>query len=261
MVSIIIPSCCKTTKWLKPALDSIVKYTSLDRIELLISANGISEQVKEFLIEYKKTPGLDMKILFHPERVGYPKAVNDACHISRGDKLVFFNSDCQILPSPINQWIDLLERPFLDNENTGITGPLEIYCKFTNEPFLCAFLIMVSRKMLSKIGLLDLAFKSGHGEDVDLSERAKLHGFTTKLTSENIGEDASVMRGNFPAYHEAEISTEKDPEVNVYFRPQALKNQQLLKQRKASGYYSLPFKFPSTIPFISNYKDKIFKLV
>ena len=61
--SIVIPTYNNCDKYLKPCIDSIVKYTEMTDIELVISANGCTDNTKCYfylLLRDKKLPDISL---------------------------------------------------------------------------------------------------------------------------------------------------------------------------------------------------------
>lgn len=246
LTSIIIPTYLNLSG-LKKCIDSIVKYTSLSKIEVIVIANGAPDEARSYLNSLK--PILNIKPYWFDEPIGYTKATNWGIRYSSGENIVLFNDDCQILDSPKDLWLDLLVNPFLLHSKVGFTGVSEIICKFTNELFLVGFCLCVRRNMIKSIGLLDESLGFGHGSETDLQLRGRAFGWQTLNVSNNVGEKDGLVVGSFPIWHEAE-KTCHSPDVDVWFRPDALNAQKILAARKKCGYYKAPFKFHGGIGFI-----------
>lgn len=246
LTSIIIPTYLNVSG-LKKCIDSIIKYTSLSKIEVIVVANGAPEEARAYLSSLK--PILDIKPYWIDEPIGYTKAMNWGIRYSSGQNIILFNDDCQILDSTKDLWIDLLIEPFSLNNKIGFVGVSELLCRFTNEKFLVGFCLASRREVFKSIGLLDESLGFGHGTEIDLQLRGKVFGWQGINVSNNVVEKNGLVEGSFPIYHEAE-KTCNIPEVDAWFRPDALKAQKKLALRKSMNYYKAPFKFHGGIGFI-----------
>ena len=73
--SIVIPTYNNCEKYLKPCIDSIIKYTNMENVELIVSANGCTDNTKAYL-DYLKTAIPNLEVVWNYNAVGFAKAVN-----------------------------------------------------------------------------------------------------------------------------------------------------------------------------------------
>jgi cellulose synthase/poly-beta-1,6-N-acetylglucosamine synthase-like glycosyltransferase len=105
--------------------------------------------------------------------------------ISKGEIIVFVDSDC----IPKNNWLTLLTKPIIDNNENIVAGYVEtinkksinsiIWDKLHNKKYIsvCPTLNMaIKKEVFSKIGTFNDYFNSG-GEDYDFSWRATNYGY------------------------------------------------------------------------------------
>jgi len=157
--SIIIPTYNHLEDCLKPCIESIIKYTDLVDMEILISANGCTDNTKKYI----EGLGIPFKLVWNEKAVGFAKAVNEAIEISKGDYIVLLNNDILLLDRKRNEWLEMLVEPFKDS-SVGITGPLlDPSGPAGGEYFIIFFCVMIKREVFNKIGLLDPIF--GVGEE------------------------------------------------------------------------------------------------
>lgn len=185
--SIVIPTYNNCEKFLKPCVDSIIKYTDMDNVELIISANGCTDNTSVYL-EYLETAIPNLLVVWDNHPLGFAKAVNRGIERAKTDKIVLLNNDTVLLEQTKNAW---LER--LDTKNIGAV--LTNYSEITKEKFAVFFCVMIQRDVFDEIGLLDTQFEVGGCEDIDFCRRATLEGF--KIA--DVG-----YKGDFPIYHAAE---------------------------------------------------------
>lgn len=164
-VSIIIPTYNHLEDLLKPCIDSILQYTNMDNVEVVVVANGCTDGTEE----YVNTLGPNFKVVSFPEPLGYTKSTNEGIKVATGDFIIMFNNDNQLLDQPRHQWVEFLLDPFKDNPRMGITGPLQLHDDYADQDVIIGFCLCISRKVLNEVGgLLDEIFSPGGGEDIDL---------------------------------------------------------------------------------------------
>jgi beta-1,4-mannosyl-glycoprotein beta-1,4-N-acetylglucosaminyltransferase len=237
-VSIVLPTYNHLNDCLIPCIESILKYTDLSQAEIIVSANGCKDGTKEYL----KTLPPQFKTVWNDEPVGYTRATNDGIDAAKGEYLVLLNNDTVLLPQPVNQWIDIMMQPFLDNQLMAITGPSMNTDGNSQRQFIIFFCAMIKRSVYDHVGKLDEIFSPGFGEDTDWCARAEDMGYiqTQVPTNEALKHGGGkLMVGNFPIYHAGEATFGEDDTV---FQALIKKNSQTLKDRYfhtlPSGYFS-----------------------
>ncbi len=228
--SIIIPTYLLKWEQFKKLVDSIYSYTDINikDFEIIVVANG---QSREFLEEARRD-GRFWLVEF-PSPLGYPKAVNEGIKRAKGDYIILLNDDTELLPQPINQWINLLEKPFWEDPTVGITGPLDGYMHEIGFHFIIFFCCMIKREVINRVGLLDEGFREGGGEDLDFCYRAIKAGFRFVRVPEDISlfvdkDNQNLAVGSFPIYHVGE-ATMKQLKENIYFEKIVPRNMKRLE--------------------------------
>lgn len=185
-----------------------MRHTNIDDIEIIIIANGCGDDGTKEYVESISKEHSSIKLLWFDDAIGYTKAGNEGIKASQGEYIVLLNNDTVLLDQPINQWIDVLVEPFLEDDKMGITGPMKTLCPSANRDFLIFFCVMISRKCLDTIGIMDEIFSPGYGEDSDLCFKAEDAGFKIKQVPENssLYYGHNRMTGNFPIYHEGNVT-------------------------------------------------------
>jgi len=200
-VSIVIPTYNHCDDLLKPLCESILKYTDMEIVEVIVVANGCSDDTEE----YVKSLGKPFRVLVNPEPLGYTKATNMGILSSRGEFVVLLNNDCILLPQIKNKWIDLMLEPFDKDERVGITGPLKSFCQHTQREFMIFFCTMIRQTLFNEVGLLDIVFNPGGAEDTDFSIRAQDLGYKiVQVPGDELSAKDGNMIGEFPIYHAGE---------------------------------------------------------
>jgi len=193
--SIVIPTYNHCDDLLKPCIESIIKYTDLDNVEIIIVANGCTDNTKD----YANNLNENFKIIWSDEPLGYTKATNLGIKESTGDYVILLNNDCVLLGQEKNTWINRLEKPFL-SPSIGMTGVLELFDPTANIDFLVFFCVMIKREVFNKIGILDEIFSPGFGEDIDFAARMRKFGYDYISVEEFFTENGKVYT-NFPIWH------------------------------------------------------------
>jgi GT2 family glycosyltransferase len=213
MYSIIIPTYNKLDELLKPCLASIARYTDMSNVEVIVVANGCVDGTAD----YVRSLGEPYRVIEVPEACGYTKATNLGIAEARGEYLVLLNNDTELLPQPVNSWLDRMREPFSDplDDKVGITGPLELFDEYAGEHVLIFFCVMVRRALLDEIGVLDEAYSPGGGEDIDLCVRAKRAGWACRLV-----EPTQFTQGtnvsSFPIWHKDNRTFREIPEYTKH---------------------------------------------
>jgi len=123
--SVVIPTYNHCDDFLKPCIESIVEYTDLNDVEIIVSANGCTDNTKVYLDELK-TIIPNLKTVWSDAPLGYPKATNLGIQASSGEKIVLLNNDTKFLNQEKNTWLNLLAAGF-ENPKCGITCVVKEY--------------------------------------------------------------------------------------------------------------------------------------
>ena len=206
--SIVIPTYNHCSDLLKPCIDSIFKYTDMNDVELIVSANGCTDETKEYLASL----GDSVKVAWSDEPLGYTKATNAGIKLATGDYVVLLNNDTELLPQNQNQWLNMLVQPFLDNPAVGMSGPLMLHDDYSDADVLIFFCVMVKREVFDKIGVLDEIYTPGGGEDIDFTIRARRAGYEIASIEAKYEPTKSTNVGNVPIWHKDNQTFKNIPE-------------------------------------------------
>lgn len=196
-ISIIIPTYNHLEDNLKPCIQSIIKTTKLEEVEVLIVANGCKDGTEE----YVSSLGSPFKLVAFEEAIGYTRAINEGMKLADGEYILLINDDVIILDQ---MWIPFLRDPFYKDPLAGITGPVKFTfdCGGTQKACIAFWCCMFKSSLIDKIGYLDEIFSPGMGEDGDYSIKTELAGYkliqvpldTSSVFGKPLGSD-------FPIYH------------------------------------------------------------
>ena len=238
MISIVIPIynpenlSFKNEKFLRPQLESLIKYTDLSNVEIILIVNGYTPKT---IMVITNITGYSnkFKIWYFKEPLGYTRAVNEGMKQAKGDFIILLNDDVILLNQPKNYWINKLLEPFI-NPKMGITGCHKLKCHVTNEDFIVGYCFCIKREVVNKIGFYDEIFSPGYIEDIDYCLRAKKEGFLIQEVGGQFKNEENRAIGTFPLFHYGGLSFKNIP--NTLERK--LKNEQILLDKKIKGCYS-----------------------
>lgn len=204
--SIVIPTYNHCNDLLKPCIDSIIRYTNLDDIELIISANGCTDNTREYLKELENTFNINnLKVVWNDSPLGYPKAINVGVKIAQTDKIVLLNNDIILLEQEKNSWLNRLHQQFIKNPKCGISCVIKDFSNITKKDFAIFFCVMIDKKVFDRIGLLNEEYGVGSSEDIEFCTEAQLAGFDLELAANNTDDQSeNFWKGDFPIYHKGE---------------------------------------------------------
>lgn len=224
--SIVIPTYNNCDKYLKPCVESIFKWTDMSDIELIISANGCTDNSFWYLQNLRTqfdTLGFakHLKIIWSDAPLGYAWANNVAITEATCDKIILLNNDTVLLEQHKNHWLNLLDAPFKGNDKCGISCIIKGPSEPAGRDFAVFFCVMVHRKVFDAIGLLNTEYGVGGGEDTEFCIEAEKAGFEVCECLRKEWED-NQYTGGFPIYHKGE-GTMHDPNLvqgwdNIFLR-------------------------------------------
>ena len=243
--SVIIPTYNHCADLLKPCVESLMKYTDFTTTELVVVANGCTDETREY-IESINIP--HKQLLWSDEPLGYTKATNLGITHATGEYLVLLNNDTEILPSPINYWLDRLWLPFRDDTATALTGSLKLRDHDIDREFIVFCCAMVSRTAFDQLGILDEVYSPGYGEDIDFTMRVEEAGLKWTCVDETKFVGGTNV-GTFPLWHKNNKTFGEIPE---YGNVVVARNRRLLAERW--GKHRTP-KYSIVIPTYNHCND------
>lgn len=207
-VSIIIPTYNHWDDCLKPCLESLAAQTDFVGVEVIIVANGCADDTRSLLVSDRRW----FTTVWFDSPLGYTKAVNAGLLAATGEFVVLLNNDTKILPSPKNDWLDKLLKPF-DDPEVGVTGPMKEWNEAAQRKFIIFFCAAFRRKFVQEIGYLDEAFSPGYGEDVDYCAKIEDRGYKIVQVPDEAKRYYADNRatGDFPIYHAGNVTFKNWP--------------------------------------------------
>jgi glycosyl transferase/beta-hydroxylase protein BlmF len=202
-ISIIIPTHNHLNDLLIPCLKSIQDYTDLNMCEIIVVANGCTDGT----VEYLKTLPYQFRHVVLNDKSGYTVSTNSGIKVAKGEYILLLNNDVVILPQAKSNWIQVLMKPHIMNNKTGVSGPVKFTfeCGSNIKTAMAFWCVMIPAMLFDELGLLDEIFSPGMGEDADFSIKAELAGYALVQvpndTSVKFGDGIPVPEQVFPIYH------------------------------------------------------------
>ena len=215
--SIVIPTYNNCEKYLKPCIDSIIKHSNMDDVELIVSANGCTDNTNYYMT-YLHSVGMNFKEVWNDKPLGFAKAVNEGIKHATGDKIVLLNNDTVILA---DGWLEKLDA------GSDISAVWTQWSDITQQRFAVFFCVMIYRNVFESIGYLNEDYEIGGCEDIEFCARARFMGHTIHANWDD---------GTFPIYHKAE-GTVHDPELVSDWSNVFLKNELKLAEKYNKEWY------------------------
>lgn len=239
--SIVIPTYNHCNDLLRPCLESIFKYSSIQDIELIISANGCTDNTFEylgFLKERYRNLGYqnNIKIAWSDSALGFSRATNAGIKLATTDLIILLNNDTVLLAQEKNHWLNLLAAPFSD-QKCGISCVVKSFSEPANQNFAIFFCVMIHRRVFDTIGLLNEEYGIGGGEDTEFSILTERAGYSVVEASEKIWDsNNNIFTGVFPIYHAGE-KTMHDTSLVSDYNDVFLTNSLILAKKFNPGWY------------------------
>lgn len=242
--SIVIPTYNNCDKFLKPCIEAVLKYSNIKEIELIISANGCTDNTVDFLGNLKDdfnylNLSKHLKIVWNKNPLGYAKATNEGIKVASGEYIVLLNNDAILLVQTRNDWLNILNKPFIENNKVGITCSFKKYSEITKMDFAVFFCAMIHRKLFNEIGLLDERYITGGNEDIDFSAATQLKGYEIVQPVPLVwNHELNIHVGTFPLWHQGEGTVHNTALVTDYNRT-FRQNEIRLAEKYNREYYEL----------------------
>lgn len=209
--SVVIPTYNNCNNLLKPCIESIIEYTDVDNLEIIVVANGCTDNTRE----YVESLNQDIKLIWIDEALGFTKSTNLGIKAATGDFVILMNNDVEILPSAKNSWLTQLYEPFNQDIELGLTGPLMLWDSDVQNNFIVFWCAMIKKEMFDKVGLLDEIFNPGYGEDIDFALKLLNAGYKIKCIDSTEFKNGTNT-GNFPMWHKNNQTFGKIREYKSY---------------------------------------------
>jgi hypothetical protein len=125
----------------------------------------------------------------------------------------------------------MLDGPFARNSRTGISCVVKSYSDPADHDFAIFFCVMIHKRVFDKIGLLNIEYGKGGGEDTEFSIEAERAGFdVVECLQKTWNYDINMYTSPFPIYHKGE-GTVHDPQLVPDWNDVFWQNSALLSRK------------------------------
>jgi GT2 family glycosyltransferase/glycosyltransferase involved in cell wall biosynthesis len=205
LASIIIPT-HNNLHLTRLCLEGIFRNTSWPHVEIVVVDNASSDGTPAYLGDLAARHE-SVRCIFNERNEGFARANNQGIAASRGDYVVLLNNDTIVTRG----WLSTMIRFAQAHPDVGMIGPAtnlagneaKINVEYTNlaemeafaeaytrahageilEPAMLGFFcVLIPRRVLDEVGLLDERFGIGMFEDDDLSLRVRRAGYRLVCT-------------------------------------------------------------------------------
>lgn len=238
--SIIVPVWNHCDDLTVPFVKDILENTHHIEFELIIVNNGSKDGTAKFL---KTITDPRVTVITVKDNIGFGPANNVGYRKAKGDYICFTSNDVQIIDP---EWLNIMVaevdkgKRFVGQEiidfNTLTTFQHQII------PYLAGYVMTGSREMFEEIKEEDMIFDEAFGpayfEDVELSYRATLHGYTlskVKPIVNHLGSKTTVDQMNIP---------ETTKKARVHYT-----NKMLMHYLEKTGKKRIVFYYKESYPF------------
>ncbi|MFA6321079.1 MAG: glycosyltransferase family 2 protein [Candidatus Omnitrophota bacterium] len=179
----------------KDCVESISKNTSGVNYRIIIVDNASGDETKKYLEDLKDKSRGRVVIIRNETNTGFIKAVNQGIASSDAPYICILNNDTLVAKHWLKEMVDIAETANdigLVNPSSNNLGqkpvagePLELCAEkigknrgeFIELGAAIGFCMLIKRKVIEKIGVLDEIYGMGNFDDTDFSRRAVQAGF------------------------------------------------------------------------------------
>jgi GT2 family glycosyltransferase len=200
--TIVIPA-YKPVALLKECVDSIIKYSDLTKVDVLVVCNGSDRESAEYLVQLNNSA---VKFIWYSDALGFTAAANIGLKHASTPYIILLNTDVVILNymAP-HAWVDMLIEPIRQNSNISVTCAADMYT--LGKMYFPFFCVGLQKTLLEKYNYLDMAFSPGYGEDIDFCFKTVKDGYKLQLIGDRIHDKVNRRYvTSFPAYHKGQGS-------------------------------------------------------
>lgn len=165
-------------------IESVIKHSR--NYELLLTDNASSDGTAEYFDSLPSKHPSVFHIIHNDKNEGFAEPNNVALAYARGKYFITLNNDAEV---PKN-WLNLLERPFLEYPDAAISGPAGSPCSFQAPypsfhgsagpmlEYIEGSCLCIPAALAREHGLFASYLHFAYGEDADLSLRMRARGRT-----------------------------------------------------------------------------------
>ncbi len=191
----------------KKCIDSLIKYSNQDNLELIITDNASTDGTAEYL---KEIPIKNKVIITNDKNKWFIRPVNKAVRASQGEYITLIGNDTEMCEG----WLEKLTEPFKVNPKMGLVGISGQCCTLTGYgtgykgsrlDYIDGTFLTIPRRIYEDVGL-DIngqkclfdenTFVNAYCEDADLSLRVTGAGYeimTVDIPVKHIGGQTAML--------------------------------------------------------------------
>jgi len=170
-------------------LTKIKLNTKVEHEIIIVDNSNKDSSTRKFVVTLQNKE--NYKVILNDENVGFARGVNQGIKIAKGDYICLLNDDTEVSEDWLTKMLKHFEKKDRKNRSrkVGAVAPMSDivagwqqrsnYKDFDDEhdvPFLIGLCLLIPKKVLNKVGLLDEQFFVGE-EDLDWSMRAVDKGY------------------------------------------------------------------------------------
>lgn len=241
--SIIIPTYNHCNDLLKPCVDSVLTHSRMTDVELIISANGCTDNTWNYLQDLEQRfDAIGMRhhfrYVWNDQPLGYSRANNVAITQASADLVVLLSNDTLLLPQEHNFWLEALSRPFAALPNVGISCVVKHHSLAAAHDYAIFFCVMIHKQVFTKVGLLNEDYEVGGCEDVEFSIETERAGYqVVECSPTSWHADIVGFGGDFPIYHKGQGTVRDESLVQDYESHVHQQNLILLSKKYNPQWY------------------------
>ena len=244
----------KSPEWVKLCVYSVFKNTDLKLLNKVYLINDCDDELTINCLNNLKDKYSKIEIIQNEKNLGFVKTANKGLKKSTADYVLLLNTDCILANNTIGKLISHIEK----NKNIGLICPISsnaanltldmfdgfsfmqmdklLEKKFLGQSFSACTVVgnclMITRKCIEEVGLLDEAYGTGYGEETDYQFKAMEKGFEAKVAIDTY------------VFHKSEVSFGTSKEKQERLK----KNRDLFFERWGSQYYALMEEYKANDP-------------
>jgi len=216
-------------------VESLLRYTAYGNYEIIFVDNGSTDATREYLQGLQAKHG-NITVILNDKNLGFAKANNQGMRVATGDYILLLNNDVVLAEGWLERMICCLES----DPSIGVVGPVTNHAvgqqvvdmpgrhdepgirKFAyiqamrnagvwfETHRIIGFCMLVRKRVIEQIGMLDERFGPGGFEDYDFCLRIHQAGYRIVIAS-----DVFVYHKGGQGYHRNNLDYDKLRRQNV----------------------------------------------
>ncbi|MCF7907840.1 MAG: glycosyltransferase family 2 protein [Candidatus Omnitrophica bacterium] len=178
----------------RDCIESVLSQTEYP-FHLIVIDNGSDSETKEYLFKLAQQRKNEITLIRNENNLGFIKATNQGIRASKAPYLCLLNNDTIVTKG----WLREMVKLATSREDIGIVNPssntlgcnpkrgdsLESFAEerksysgeYSELAWATGFCMLIKRKIIEEVGLLDEVYGMGNFEDADFCKRAQKQGY------------------------------------------------------------------------------------